>query len=222
MHELGVFARYWSPGKVKTRLARTIGDEAAAEIYRASLAVTLDRFSAAGDVRTVAFTPLERQAEMQAFAGTCWIARPQASGDLGQRIEHYFSEAFARGATRIVLIGSDSPTLPIAFVYDAWRQLADAPVVLGPAQDGGYYLVGLSQPLPALFADIAWSTPLVWSQTVARLQQLSVSWTKLPPWHDFDDQSDLRRLRTELADLLRESPEYQPLVDAIDRTTALP
>ncbi len=143
---------------MKTRLARTIGDEAAAEIYRASLAVTLARFENAGEARTVVFTPLEHQAEIQTLAGARWIARPQASGDLGERMEHYFSAAFARGASRVVLIGSDSPTLPAAFVYDAWRQLADTPVVLGPARDGGYYLVGLSQPLPALFADIRVST----------------------------------------------------------------
>jgi uncharacterized protein len=220
MREFGVFARHWTPGEVKSRLAVAIGPDRAAEVYRASLEVTLERFTAAGDRRTVVYTPPKRREAFAPWGQRGWLLRAQGEGDLGERMRQYFDAAFATGAQRVILIGSDSPTLPESHVAQAWDALLTAPVVLGPADDGGYYLVGLSRPLPGLFASIPWGTSAVWPRTQQRLAELGVNGAALPGWRDFDDLADLQRLRVELAQLAPHAPVYQALARAIEQ--ALP
>jgi rSAM/selenodomain-associated transferase 1 len=220
MRELGVFVRHWTPGEVKTRLAAAVGANAAAEVYRVSVEVTLQRFGAVGDRRVVAYTPPESREEIGGVTGRNWELRAQASGDLGARMQGFFEDAFGGGAERVVLIGSDSPTLPGEHVEQAFDELRRAPVVLGPAEDGGYYLIGLARPMPELFHDIAWSTPAVYEQTLARAAAMAVGYVALPWWHDFDTLEDLRRMRDELMQMKPPQPVYQPLLEAIHR--ALP
>jgi rSAM/selenodomain-associated transferase 1 len=224
MRELGVFVRHWTPGEVKTRLAAAVGANAAAEVYRVSVAVTLKRFEEAADRRVVAYTPPGSREEIAGVAAENWTLRLQASGDLGARMEVFFEDAFRRGAERVVLIGSDSPTLPGAFVEQAFDELERAPLALGPAADGGYYLIGLARPMPKLFHDIAWSTAAVYEQTLARAAAMGVGCVALPWWYDFDTLEDLVRMRDELMQMKVLSrpppPVYQPLLEAIHR--ALP
>jgi hypothetical protein len=203
--QFGIFAKYWQPGQVKTRLAADIGFEPAARLHRISLQTLLGRFARAADRRVLAFTPAERAGEFAALlesdrsldAGH-WSLEPQVAGDMGKRIEHYFASAFASGAQRVVLIGSDSPTLPESFVIEAFDRLSNVDGVIGPTDDGGYYLIGLSRPVPRLFDDIAWSTPAVLSQTLDRLKAESRGYHILPSWYDVDTLADLARLRSEL------------------------
>ncbi|HWB14224.1 MAG TPA: TIGR04282 family arsenosugar biosynthesis glycosyltransferase [Pirellulales bacterium] len=204
--EFGIFAKYWQPGQVKTRLAADIGFEPASRLHRLSLETLLCRFSGVADRRVLAFTPADRAGafaalvESRSVPGTGhWSLEPQAAGDLGERIQHYFTSAFARGAQRVVLIGSDSPTLPDSFVAEAFDRLLTADAVIGPTADGGYYLVGLSRLLPRLFDQIAWSTPAVLAQTLGRLRAESCPYSILPSWYDVDTLADLIRLRAELA-----------------------
>ncbi|MEX0820115.1 MAG: TIGR04282 family arsenosugar biosynthesis glycosyltransferase [Pirellulaceae bacterium] len=217
MNDLGIFAKYWEPGRVKTRLAATLGTEAASQLYRQFVATLVRRFARAADRRILCFAPPDRAEPFAALAGTNWIAKPQATGDLGARMASFFDACFQDGAERVVLIGSDSPTLPMENVEAAFRLLHETDVVLGPTDDGGYYLVGASRNVPGIFAGIAWSTPLVWEQTVARIGQLQLSYESLPQWYDVDELPDLERLRDELSRLPHADAVWSELLDAVHR-----
>jgi rSAM/selenodomain-associated transferase 1 len=204
--QFGIFAKYWQPGQVKTRLAADVGFEPAARLYRLSLETLLRRFSGVADRRMLSFSPAGRANEFAALVESHdspgmaqWSLEPQAAGDLGKRIEHYFASAFARGARRVVLVGSDSPTLPGSFVVEAFDRLSASDAVVGPTADGGYYLIGLSRLVRGLFDDIAWSTPAVMRQSLERLNVAQCSHHILPSWYDVDTLADLVRLRSELA-----------------------
>ena len=198
--QLGMFAKYWQPGAVKTRLAADIGAGPAADLYRLFLETLLRRFSDCADGRVLAFTPAERQAEFEALASHAWLAEVQCEGDLGARMAHHFARALSR-AERAVLIGSDSPDLPLRFMDLAFELLACHDVVLGPTTDGGYYLIGLRQRVPAIFEGVDWGTSRVWTQTVSCLDRLGIGYAQLPQWHDVDTAVDLAHLHRQLSEL---------------------
>ena len=211
MPRLVMLARYWTPGSVKTRLARHVGPEHAARLQQACVRTLAERFSTVADERRLALTPPEHQAEVASAIGPAWRVVPQASGDLGARMRTALQSALDEGAERVVLIGSDSPTLPRVRVEEAFTRLDEADVVLGPSDDGGYYLVGVRRRVPDMFCDIAWGTSQVWGQTLARISTICVA--TLPPWYDVDELDDLRRLAEEL----RHQPaaEYAALAEAV-------
>ncbi|MDA1055067.1 MAG: TIGR04282 family arsenosugar biosynthesis glycosyltransferase [Planctomycetota bacterium] len=213
----GIFAKYWEPSRVKTRLAATLGSESASEIYRHFVSTLVERFRRCADSRVLCFTPEERAAAFGKLAGADWVVKPQSPGDLGTRMTSFFDSCFQNGAERVVLIGSDSPTIPAAHVESAFRLLHETDVVLGPTDDGGYYLVGASRDVAGIFAEIDWSTPRVWQQTVARLGELRLSYETLPQWYDVDELTDLERLRDELSLLPNDEPAWGELLAAINR-----
>lgn len=195
---LGVFAKYWEPGKVKTRLAPVIGVEGAASVYRSFLVCLLHRMRHAGDSREVTYAPDNASEAFETLACPVvddWQLHPQGIGDLGARMERFFERNLGRPT---LLIGSDSPTLPVHYLQEAATLLASYPIVLGPSEDGGYYLIGVNGPLPPVFSGIDWSTGQVWQQTVARLKATALPYAVLPTWYDIDSNEDLRRLLTEL------------------------
>lgn len=198
---LGMFAKHWQPGAVKTRLGATIGAERAAAIHRAFVETLLARFSTTAERRRLVFTPSDKEAAMRADfgepLGSAWELEPQAEGDLGQRMTAFFRTGLAQ-AEQVVLIGSDSPDLPTQFIERAFELLASRDLVLGPAEDGGYYLVGVANRLPPIFEGITWSTPDVWRQTIERLEATATGWHALPPWYDVDDEASLNHLRRSL------------------------
>lgn len=196
---LGLFAKYWQPGAVKTRLAKGIGAERASSLYRNFLATTLSRFREIGDARSVVVWPPDRLDDFADLAGEHWSLTEQCSGDLGDRMRAHFQAVLPSASSGAVLIGTDSPTLPIEFVAMAFEFLAaKEQVVLGPSDDGGYYLIGIRGNIPNLFGNIAWSTDEVFGQTVAVLESAGVPYAILPKWYDVDDVTDLRRLAEEL------------------------
>ena len=197
--QLGIFAKHWQPGEVKTRLAASIGDEAAAALHRCFVQTLLSRFQHVADRQILCFAPADSGENFRQLDLGRWTLEPQASGDLGARVQHYFSSALATpDSPRAVLIGSDSPDLPLEYVEEAFDKLRNFSVVLGPATDGGYYLIGVSQTVPPIFDDIPWSTPEVWTQTVSRLTAAQISYHVLPEWYDVDDFTGLRRLESSL------------------------
>jgi len=191
---LGVFAKYWEPGRAKTRLALTIGAENAAEIARLCFSCTLLRFSKLADRTAVYFTPPDRHTEFLQVSPENWSLAPQGQGDLGQRMQNFFEQQFAKGADRVVLIGSDSPDLPQEYLAEAFEALKTRPVVLGPSEDGGYYLVGAALQAPPIFENIAWSTPAVWPATTGKLKEAGLAFHSLPTWSDVDDAPSLQAL----------------------------
>jgi glycosyltransferase A (GT-A) superfamily protein (DUF2064 family) len=112
-----------------------------------------------------------------------------------------FSHVFADGFRRVAMIGADTPTLPPAFLGEAFDALRSAEVALGPALDGGYYLVGLSRPCPDLFRQVSWSTPKVLAQTLRNLRRARLSLHVLPPWYDVDSPQQMQFLAAHLAAL---------------------
>lgn len=190
---LVVFLKEPRPGEVKTRLAADLGGEDAAAVYRTIVEVLLDATTPeAGEYeRLVFYDPPDAGERLRAWLPSGRLRR-QATGDVGARLAEAFERCFARGAGRVVVVGSDAPALGRAEVIAAFEALATHDVALGPAEDGGYYLVGLRSPRPALFAGVAWSTPSVLAETLARASAARLSVARLAPLRDVDTIDDLR------------------------------
>jgi hypothetical protein len=139
-----------------------------------------------------------------------WTVGIQAPGDLGARLSGFFEGAFRLQARRVVVLGSDSPTLPLEIVDDAFEELARTDVTLGPAADGGYYLLGCRLFLPDLFRGISWGSELVLRQTREAIDRLGHRYRLLPPWYDVDLPRDVERLREEIGFLGRTQPALVP------------
>ena len=192
-----IFARVPRPWRVKTRLIDCLGEQGAAELYGRLLSRTL-RVALEADL-----APVECLVDGDPDAPWFdpWRATPglsfapQARGDLGERMHVAFEDAFKR-ADRVVLIGSDCPVLEPAHLARAFEILElGHRAVLGPAEDGGYVLIGLRAPEPTLFEGIQWGGADVYAQTVARLDALGRGWAALDPLWDVDRPQDVARLR---------------------------
>jgi hypothetical protein len=191
-----IFVKFPQPGKVKTRLAASIGAELAAQLYGEFIRAT---FSLAQQIeaaaRFAAFTPAEKeQALREHFPGPFqWFAQT-ASADLGARIHHAIAHVQQSGYSHVLTLGTDSPSLPAEYLGQAATALSTHDLVLGPATDGGYYLIGLKgAPPPELFTGIDWSTEHVLHQTLRRAGRLRMLVHLLPPWYDVDDLASLQR-----------------------------
>ncbi len=200
---LGVFAKAPVPGRAKTRLAETAGDAWAARVAAAFLADTLERLAAAGARRFVAFDPPDARPFFASLVAGRYELAAQAPGHLGERLSAFVRDRQREGAAAIVLVGTDSPTLPAEFVRRAFEELERADLVLGPATDGGYYLVGCGRRLPPIFEGIDWGGPRVLAETVARLGEPGWRLAVLPPWYDVDTAQDWEMLCGHLAALRR-------------------
>lgn len=191
MRRLVLFAKQPVAGRAKTRLARETSPTFAAALAEAFLCDSVARFSqVAGATLALAFDPPESETW---FASTIpgvelW---PQGDGDLGVRLARGFDRAFAEGASHVAVVGSDSPTLPLARIADAFDSLATCDVAVVPATDGGYCLLALRRPMPELFDGIAWSGPTVLSETIARVRGPVAA---LDSWYDVDTLADLATL----------------------------
>jgi rSAM/selenodomain-associated transferase 1 len=200
---LGLFAKWPEPGRVKTRLAAVTSPAFAADVAFAFLRDTVERFAAVSARRVLAFAPPDAGPRFAEVVRERFALVPQADGDLGRRLASFIAGEVTAGAESVVVVGCDSPTLPPAYVEDAFAELSRADVVLGPATDGGYYLVGCGRRLPPIFDGIAWSGPTVLAESVARLADPSWRLALLPPWYDVDTLDDWRMLCGHLAALRR-------------------
>jgi rSAM/selenodomain-associated transferase 1 len=214
---LAVFLKAPAPGAVKTRLVPALGPEAAAGLYRALAEAVVERTRPHGEYeRLLFFTPAEARAEMEAWLpGEAWIA--QQGLDLGARMAAAFDEAFRRGADRVALVGSDVPGLACGDVVAALDSLADHDLALGPAADGGYYLVALGQPRPELFQGMAWGTGAVFAATMERAAALGLTVRVLEERSDIDTAGDVRAQWRGLRPLLA-----RELADTIENALGLP
>jgi rSAM/selenodomain-associated transferase 1 len=200
---LGLFAKWPWPGTVKTRIGAATSPEWAAGVARAFLGDLVRRLAGVGDRRVLAFAPRDAEVLFAEVAGPSFALAPQAEGDLGQRLSSFFNDQLAASAGSVVVLGTDSPTVPLAFIDEAFTALERADVVLGPATDGGYYLVGCSRRTPPIFEGVAWGGPTVLAETVARLVDPGWHLHLLPPWYDVDTLDDWRMLRGHVAALRR-------------------
>ena len=207
---LVIFAKWPLPGQVKTRLCPPLRSDQAAELARCFLLDTVERVSRLEEVQVwVAFTPADSEARFRALlpASVCYL--PQRGADLGERELNIFVDLFEGAATRVAIMGSDIPSVPLAYLRSAFDLLKnpDCDAVLGPSRDGGYYCIGAQAGhagLPALFEHIEWSTEKVMQQTLqqARLHNLNVR--LIPRWYDVDTVKDMRKLAEQLKDMPHE------------------
>jgi rSAM/selenodomain-associated transferase 1 len=205
MWVLGVFAKQPVIGAVKTRLAQETTPEWACEVAAALLDDTLDRAATVPAERIIAFSPSESRAWFETAADGRFDLHPQVDGDLGRRMQAFFEQQAGRRADSTVIIGTDSPTLPVEYIRDALEALdLGADAVLGPASDGGYYLIGFRRfgLEPNFFDGIEWSSAHVLAQTVERLGSFA-SLKLLPPWYDVDTLADWQMLCGHIAALRR-------------------
>jgi rSAM/selenodomain-associated transferase 2/rSAM/selenodomain-associated transferase 1 len=193
---LVVMARAPSEMRGKSRLTRDLGGDHV-ELRRALLQDTLDAVRGVTDADVfVAFEPAGAIAEMRGLVDDRTGLVPQEGDTLGDRMRNAFARLFATGYSTVVMIGSDLPSLPTSHVAQAFQCVRDRPdgVVIGPASDGGYYLIGLRRLCPALFTSVAWSTADVLPTTTRIAETCGLTVSFVPPWHDVDTADDLRRV----------------------------
>lgn len=207
----GIFAKYWEPGKVKTRLAASIGNEPASDVYRAILDHLTTSLNSAANRRAIAYTPVDKAKEFSIFPH--WQQTPQSNGPLGKRMANYFIETFATDADRVVLIGSDCPDVTPEIINEAFESLTHADVVLGPTLDGGYYLVGMAGEFHDIFSDITYSTPSVLEETLSLAKRNNISCHCLDRLNDIDDIDDLNQYIQQLR--LRQSGGDASTMEAV-------
>lgn len=190
-----IFAKEPRPGQVKTRLSPPLSPEEAAQLYHSFLLDILEEMARVPEVRlALAFSPLGAQVFFRGLAPPGADLFPQEGADLGERMARACARGFAAGFGPVLLRGSDVPDLSAGVVSEAKEVLTtgQAQVVLGPCPDGGYYLVGLSEPQPPLFQGLAWSGSAVLTDTLRLARQLDLRVHLLPRWPDIDTYADLR------------------------------
>lgn len=190
-----VFLRYPEPGRVKTRLARDIGQRNASLIYSEIAQSVIGKVSKSNEYKTIIFfDPPEKEEEVRRWLkNTNLTLLPQEGNPLGERMLNAFERAFSLGATSTVIIGTDCMEVSDKTVLEAFRVLRKVDAVLGPARDGGYYLLGLNKPFPWVFKGIEWSTNLVLSQTIKKLEEKKLRFKLLETLTDVDTIRDLSK-----------------------------
>ena len=187
-----IFVKAPRAGFVKTRLAGAIGNEAACNAYR-QLAETVLAKLAPLPHAELRFTPDDAENEITPWLSVGWTARPQGEGDLGERMHRAFTEANGPA----IIIGSDCPQVKLSDFRIAAKALKTHDAVIGPATDGGYWLIGLNAPCPALFKGIEWSTGGVLQSTLAKADEAGLSVQLLRELADVDTGADWERLMNE-------------------------
>ena len=223
VNHLGLFAKFWEPGRVKTRLAATLGNQLACELYEIFLFHLLNSIAPVSDHTTVVFSPPDREADFRAAIAPDWMLEPQSEGDLGDRMRNFFAGQFSKDVPtkqklKVVVIGADCPQLSVTEIQTAFDELDNNDVVIGPSTDGGYYLLGMQGSLAEVFDDIDWSTSKVLPQTTHRLDQQNKTYTLLPAKTDVDDEAALRQMLSDLTSKTRgelASSASQELVEKV-------
>ncbi len=190
------FVKAPEKGRVKTRLAASLGQDGAVELYRRFVEDLLAMLDTLDVEVACCYQPVEAEAALRRWLGRYRWLVAQRGTDLGRRMENAFRYAFGQGVARAVLIGSDSPDLAPEIIEQAFDGLQRHDAVIGPSSDGGYYLLGFTAEcfLPEVFEDICWSTDRVCDQTMCVLDRHERDVSVLPQWHDIDTPSDLNEL----------------------------
>lgn len=214
-NRLIIFIKYPEPGFVKTRLAKDIGEEQAAFLYCLFVEAILTRTEDDGFERVIFYSPSEKRDEIINWIGPERLY-PQKGKDLGERLSNAFSLVFNKGAKRVLAIGSDSPTIDNNIILRAFRELSNKQCVIGPSQDGGYYLFGLSSFNKDVFQGIKWSTEKVFEETINILKRSKFSFSILDKDFDVDKIEDIDFLKKKLHEVSKINPKgLGPLVKVL-------
>ena len=191
-----LYLKYPEPGHVKERLASHFGEDLVTELYRNFVLDSLVTLGGCDAHLKLCFYPPEREEQFAQWIGNIYTYWPQRGGDLGERMKNSFSDAWGEGYHYAVITGSDIPDLPRAFIDDAFLKLQNNDVVIGPALDGGYYLIGFRRDtfFSGVFDGIIWGTETVCEKTLNKLEKEGLAVFTLPKWCDIDTPEDLRYL----------------------------
>ncbi len=213
-----VVAKKPEPGSTKTRLCPPFTPEAAAEFYGCLMRDTMAlAVKLRGVDLTLAFTPSSAIDYFHKLVPDGFRLIPQKGADLGERLANALAHHLELGYHKAVIMNSDGPTLPLAYLEEAFVALDHTDVTLGMGHDGGYYLIGVKQHHSQLFQDIAWSTADVISQTLAACLRLQLKVHQLPEWYDVDVATDLEKLRRDLAQNPSSAPHTYAFLQQMDK-----
>lgn len=188
-----IFVKNMVAGKVKTRLAATIGDTAVMQVYKKLVKHTYQVTQPLSCDKHVYYNAYVEQED-------CWHKYKKAlqqGNDLGEKMNFAFEQCFKQAYTPVIIIGSDCPELTTDIIQQAFNALQQYDVVVGPAADGGYYLIGMKHAHSQLFQQMQWSTASVCAETINRCKRLALTYVLLPLLHDVDEEKDLIYLRQE-------------------------
>lgn len=217
-----LFAKYPVPGQVKTRLIPVLGADRAARLHRRMTETALDKVRTSGLRIAVCASGAPRR-RFRAWLGDGVRYQRQCHGDLGRRMEQAFAKAFRQGEIKVIAIGTDVPGLTPELLREAADALDSADVVIGPATDGGYYLIGMRKPHSALFQDIAWGTGRVLQQTRKALVASGLRCRELAPLSDVDRPKDLDGVADDplLSDALDDPPRLSVIIPTLNEEVAI-
>ncbi|MEW6079895.1 MAG: TIGR04282 family arsenosugar biosynthesis glycosyltransferase [Thermodesulfobacteriota bacterium] len=186
-------------GAVKTRLAASLGDAEALALYQCFVADALAMLTSTGRAARIYFYPAGDRELARAWLGGDWPLLAQTGESLGERMKNALTETFAAGFSRALVVGSDLPDLPAAIIHETFDLLRDHAAVIGPARDGGYYLIGFTAAgfLPEVFDGITWGTGTVLSETLRQFDARGITPRMLPVWRDMDTIDDLKALESD-------------------------
>ncbi|UCE34605.1 MAG: TIGR04282 family arsenosugar biosynthesis glycosyltransferase [Deltaproteobacteria bacterium] len=188
------FVRNPERGEVKTRLAATLGHNVARDLYRCFILDMLSALESTDFPITICYYPKDALDDVKGIVGDGYAFQPQYGEDLGERMKNGMTDSFAQGFDPVIVIGSDIPDLPVAFIQESFAALQTYDTVIGPALDGGYYLIGFKQEsfLPEAFRGIEWGTNTVLTRTLGILRDHQRTAYLLPPLQDIDTLEDLK------------------------------
>jgi len=187
-----LFVKYPDKGKVKSRLSKEFGEDTVLLLYEAFVLDVLETVKKGKCRLKICFDPPSAQEKIASWLGKSYVYMPQNGSDLGEKMKNAFASAFSEGFEKVMLIGSDIPDLKKEVIDEAFASDADA--VIGPAADGGYYLIGFQRDsfLPHIFEGMQWSTASVFERTMELFRKHSCKVHILPRWRDVDTPEDLR------------------------------
>lgn len=185
-----VFTKNPEKGKVKTRLANTVGNKKALKVYQKLLRITKSVTDKLDVPRQIWYSRFIDDDDI--WSDNNYEKHLQKGDNLGLRMQHAFKKAFAEGYQKVVIIGSDCSALRSELIEQGFRALDNHQTVIGPARDGGYYLLGMTNFYPSLFEDKPWSTSSVFEETIRQFEQMNLSYKSLPVLNDIDTEADLK------------------------------
>lgn len=199
MYAIAIMAKAPFPNKVKTRLTPLLSPFEASQLYHSFLLDKITQVKSIKGVRPfVAYTPGSSESFFRSIIPPGFSLISQAGKDLGERLTRVSKELFAQGAAKVLILDSDTPNLPIDHIREGLARLDEGDVVLGPCEDGGYYLIGMRIFIPEIFNGVPWSTDMVTELTMKKVQALGLTVSMLPGWYDVDTEKDLKRLIQDL------------------------
>lgn len=187
-----IFVKNLIDGKIKTRLAATMGNAAAMDIYKQLLEKTLQTVKGFETDRIVFYSDFIAD---DTWEDTLFKKQLQVGDSLGMRMYNAFESSFAKGYQKLVIIGTDCPGINETILDEAFAKLGEHDIVIGPAMDGGYYLLGMKREFPYLFQNISWSSDVVLEQTIALCKKNQLTYFLLPQLSDIDEEKDLKHFK---------------------------